>query len=125
MHDPEAVTATAAGALRMPDLGVRPVVDQLARYLARQRALLILDNCEHLIDVCAGLVQALLSAAPELRVLATSRHTLGVTGEHVLAVPPLPPDEAALLPRDRATAVRPEFAESWPRPGCGASLSNS
>jgi len=114
VHDPAAVTATVAGALRMPDLGVRPVADQLAGYLTRQRALLILDNCEHLVDACAGLVQTLLSAAPQLHILATSRHTLGVTGEHVLAVPPLPPDEAVALLRDRATAVHTEFAVSPP-----------
>jgi len=114
VHDPAAVTATVASALRMPDLGVRSVVDQLAAYLTRQRALLILDNCEHLVDACAGLVKALLSAAPELCILATSRHTLGVTGEHVLAVPPLPSDEAVALLRDRATAVHTEFALSPP-----------
>jgi len=114
VDDPAAVTAAVAGALRMPDLGVRPVVDQLAGYLTRQRALLILDNCEHLVDACARLVRALLPAAPELRILATSRHTLGVTGEHILAVPPLPPDEAVALLRDRATAVHAEFAVSPP-----------
>jgi len=85
VHDPAAVTATVAGALRMPDLGVRPAVDQLTGYLSQQRALLILDDCEHLVDACAGPAQALLAAAPELCILATSRHTLGVTGEHVLS----------------------------------------
>lgn len=148
VRDPAAVTAGVAGALRMPDLGVRPVVDQLARYLTRQRALLILDNCEHLVEACADLVQALLSAEPELHIPATSRHTLGVTGEYVLAVPPLPPDVAVALLLDRAIAVHADFAvsppragpkwpssapawmdcrwpSSWPRPGCGASLSNS
>ncbi|WP_432196139.1 ATP-binding protein [Streptomyces sp. bgisy027] len=70
----------------------------------------MLDNCEHLVDACAELAGSLLRAGPELRVLATSRQTLGITGEHVLTVPPLPvPDEAVELLRDRATAVRPEF----------------
>ncbi|MGW3124172.1 response regulator [Streptomyces sp. NPDC001107] len=106
VSDPSAVAATAAGALRVPDLGALPFLDQLAGYLAGRRALLVLDNCEHLVEACAELAGTLLSAAPELRILATSRHTLGVTGEHVLALPPLPPDEAVELLRDRAVALR-------------------
>lgn len=109
LHDPSAVAATAAGALRVPGLSARPVVDQLAAYLTGRRVLLVLDNCEHLIDACAALAKTLLSAAPELRILATSRHTLGVPGEHVLAVPPLPPQQAVELLRDRARAVRSDF----------------
>ncbi|MFF4799946.1 response regulator [Streptomyces sp. NPDC001351] len=103
--DPAAVAATAAGALRVPDLGALPFLDQLAGYLAGRRALLVLDNCEHLVDACAELAGTLLSAAPELRILATSRHTLGVTGEHVFALAPLAPDDAVELLRDRAVAV--------------------
>ncbi|MFF9040613.1 ATP-binding protein [Streptomyces sp. NPDC014892] len=108
--EPLAVADAAARALRVPELGVRPALDQLAGYLAGRRALIVLDNCEHLVDACAELAQALLSAAPEVRVLATSRQTLGIAGEHVLVVPPLSvPEEAVELLRDRATAVRPEF----------------
>ncbi len=69
----------------------------------------MLDNCEHLIDACAELVHALLSASPELRVLTTSRRALGIFGEHVFAVLPLAPDDAVELLRDRTIAVRPEF----------------
>ncbi|MFF4256541.1 response regulator [Streptomyces sp. NPDC001663] len=106
VSDPSAVAATAAGALRVPDLGALPFLDQLTGYLAGRRALLVLDNCEHLIEACAELAGALLSAAPELRILATSRHTLGVTGEHVFALAPLAQDDAVELLRDRAVAVR-------------------
>ncbi|WP_063774729.1 winged helix-turn-helix domain-containing protein [Kitasatospora azatica] len=106
---PSAVTATASSALRVPDLGALPVLDRLAGYLAERRALLMLDNCEHLLDACAELAGTLLAAAPELRILATSRHTLDVRGEQVFALPPLPEDEAVELLRDRATAVRPDF----------------
>lgn len=109
VSDPSAVAATAAGALRVPDLGALSFTDQLAGYLARRRTLLVLDNCEHLIDACAELAATLLSAAPELRILTTSRHILGVTGEHVFALAPLPQDEAVELLRDRATAIRPQF----------------
>ncbi|GAV42250.1 winged helix-turn-helix domain-containing protein [Streptomyces acidiscabies] len=107
VSDPSAVPAAVAGALRVPDLGARSFTDQLTGYLAGRHALLVLDTCEHLVDACADLVATLLPAAPELRVLATSRHTLGVTGEHVHALAPLAPDEAAELLRDRAAAVRP------------------
>ena len=106
VSDPSAVAATAAGALRVPDLGARPFTEQLAGYLAGRQALLLLDNCEHVVDACAELVRTLLSAAPELRVLATSRHTLGVTGEYVVTVAPLAQDDAVELLRDRAAAVR-------------------
>ncbi|WP_037885638.1 winged helix-turn-helix domain-containing protein [Streptomyces sp. NRRL S-646] len=100
-----AVAAAAAGALRVPDLGALPVMDQLTGYLAGRRALLVLDNCEHLVEACAELAGTLLSAAPELRILATSRHTMGVTGEHVFTLAPLAQDDAVELLRDRAVAV--------------------
>ncbi|WP_326731654.1 ATP-binding protein [Streptomyces phaeochromogenes] len=110
VRDPSAVAVAAATAMGVPDLGARPVLDQLAGHLAGRRALIVLDNCEHLVDACAQLSDALLSGTPELRILATSRQTLGIAGEHVLTVPPLSvPDEAVELLRDRATAVRPEF----------------
>ncbi|WP_306819823.1 ATP-binding protein [Streptomyces sp. CA-210063] len=111
VRDPaSAATATAtATALRLPDPGTRPVIDQLTAFLAQRSALILLDNCEHLVDACAELAHALLSASPELRILATSRRALGITGERVLPVPPLAPDEAAELLCDRVTAVRPDF----------------
>ncbi|MFF4803462.1 winged helix-turn-helix domain-containing protein [Streptomyces sp. NPDC001351] len=108
--DPSAVAVATAGALRVPDRGGGPALEQLADHLARHRALIVLDNCEHLIDASAGLAKALLSACPELRVLATSRQTLGVTGEHVFVVPALSiPDEAVELLQERAAAIRPDF----------------
>ncbi|WP_217567219.1 LuxR C-terminal-related transcriptional regulator [Streptomyces sp. GbtcB7] len=109
VREPKLVASAAATALGVPDLGARPVLEQLAGYLAGRRALIVLDNCEHLIDACAELAQTLLSAAPELRILATSRQTLGITGEHLIDVPPLASDEAVELLRDRTVAVRPEF----------------
>lgn len=109
VQEPKAVADATAAALGVPDLGARPVLEQLAGHLSGRRALIVLDNCEHLVDACAELAEMLLSAAPELRVLATSRQTLGIVGEHVLVVPPLTVLEAVELLRDRATAVRPEF----------------
>ncbi|MER6959878.1 LuxR C-terminal-related transcriptional regulator [Streptomyces sp. NPDC000618] len=106
VQDPSAVASAAAAALHAPDPGTRSAVAQLAQHLARRRALIVLDNCEHQADACAGLIQALLPAAPELRVLATSRHTLHIPGEHVVTVMPLPERDAVELLRERATAVR-------------------
>jgi predicted ATPase/DNA-binding SARP family transcriptional activator len=97
-------------------------LERVRRALADKRLLLVLDNCEHLIDSAAQLADAALGASPELRILATSREPLGVAGESLWPVPPLglpPADvEAAAAPSypamrlflDRATAVRPDFA---------------
>ncbi|WP_439331966.1 ATP-binding protein, partial [Nonomuraea deserti] len=83
----------------------------------------VLDNCEHLLDECAVLAATLVSSAPELRILATSREALGIAGERVLAVPTLSlpdpddpqqsaetPGEAVQLFTERAAAVLPGFA---------------
>ncbi|MFF9777539.1 ATP-binding protein [Streptomyces sp. NPDC013978] len=109
VRDPALAACATATALGVPDLGTRPVTDQLAAFLAHRSPLIVLDNCEHLIDACAELAHTLLSASPGLRMLATSRRALGIFGEHVFAVPPLAPDDAVELLRDRTTAVRPEF----------------
>ncbi|MEV1069582.1 LuxR C-terminal-related transcriptional regulator [Streptomyces sp. NPDC050263] len=110
LREPSSVASAAATAVGIADLGVRPTLDQLAGHLAGRRALIVLDNCEHLVEACAELAGRLLSAGPELHILATSRQTLGIAGEHVLIVSPLSvPDEAVELLRDRATALRPGF----------------
>ncbi|MGH3167596.1 MAG: BTAD domain-containing putative transcriptional regulator [Trebonia sp.] len=78
--------------------------------LADARALLVLDNCEHLIDACAHLADALLAHSPGLRIVATSREPLGIVGESLLVVPPLETDPAVRLFADRAAAVSPGFS---------------
>ncbi|MFG1998544.1 BTAD domain-containing putative transcriptional regulator [Spirillospora sp. NPDC048911] len=104
--------------------------DRLADALAARRALLVLDNCEHVIEPVAELVEHLLKAAPEVQVLATSQEPLGLAAERVIAVPPLDlPDKAAESPKElqefsavrlfvaRAEAAAPGFvfdAESAP-----------
>ncbi|GGO70487.1 BTAD domain-containing putative transcriptional regulator [Nonomuraea cavernae] len=100
----------------------RPMVDPVARLtaaLAGRELLLVLDNCEHLVAAVAELADRLLAACPGLRVLATSREALGITGESILPVAPLrlPPSgapnpldyPAVRLFADRAAAVRPGF----------------
>jgi predicted ATPase len=80
----------AVGAvLRLGEQAGRDMRDIVAEHLEDRPALLVLDNCEHLLDGVADLVSRLLGSAGGLRVLATSRQPLGVPGEHVLDVPPL------------------------------------
>ncbi|MFG2652822.1 BTAD domain-containing putative transcriptional regulator [Streptomyces sp. NPDC048436] len=81
----------------------------LIEYCAPRRLLLLLDNCEHVIGAAADLAHTLLTHCPDLTVVATSREPLGVPGEFVRPVEPLPPDPAHRLFSERATAVRPDF----------------
>jgi predicted ATPase len=82
---------------------------RLLEGLADAHALLVLDNCEHLIDACAQLADALLAHSPRLRIVATSREPLGITGESLFVVPPLDEAPAVRLFADRAAAVSPDF----------------
>ncbi|MBP2325776.1 putative ATPase/DNA-binding SARP family transcriptional activator [Kibdelosporangium banguiense] len=77
--------------------------------LADRHVLLIMDNCEHVIAHAAGFVHRLLTACPGLRVLATSREALAITGEHLCPLPSLPEPAAVRLFTDRAAAVSPGF----------------
>ncbi|MFD1930186.1 BTAD domain-containing putative transcriptional regulator [Nonomuraea mangrovi] len=78
-------------------LGLRDESDLAAALRARRTSLLVLDNCEHLIEPTAALTAALLRGVPGLRVLATSREPLAIPGEHAYAVPPLDDGAATLL----------------------------
>ncbi|MFJ8786724.1 BTAD domain-containing putative transcriptional regulator [Streptomyces sp. NPDC102476] len=82
----------------------------LVEYCAQRSELLILDNCEHVIEAAAHLAETLLTRCPGLTVLATSREPLGVPGESVRPVEPLLPDQAHRLFAERAAAVRPDAA---------------
>ncbi|CAN3980369.1 Transcriptional regulator, AfsR family [Kitasatospora purpeofusca] len=84
-------------------------VRRLIEHCGRRRMLLVLDNCEHLIQSAADLADTLLTECPGLTVLATSREPLGVPGETVLPVEPLPDAVALRLLTERAAAARPGF----------------
>ncbi len=84
-------------------------VERLVEHCARRRMLLLLDNCEHVVDAAARLVEELLARCPHLTVLATSREPLGVPGELLRPVEPLPEPAALRLLADRGGAVRPGF----------------
>ena len=102
------VAAQVMGALGVRQAGDVPVLEALIWRLRSAELLLILDNCEHLLDACAGLAGALLRAAPGLRVVATSREPLGLPGEVAYLVRPLdlPSPTAHAGEAGQAAAVR-------------------
>jgi non-specific serine/threonine protein kinase len=117
------VAQAVASALGLPEEAPRSPIETVTAALADRRALLILDNCEHLIGACAELVGTLVRACPQLRVLATSRERLDIPGESTYRVPSLAlPDEeertvgrlagfeAVRLFVERARLVEPGFA---------------
>jgi predicted ATPase/class 3 adenylate cyclase/DNA-binding XRE family transcriptional regulator len=87
--DQDGVPAAIAGALRIPPQPGRDVLDTMADALAPQDILIVLDNCEHLIDGCAKSAEAILQRCPKAHVIATSREPLGIAGETIYRVPPL------------------------------------
>jgi predicted ATPase/DNA-binding SARP family transcriptional activator len=114
--DASSVTLTVAAALGIDERGGVDHLVRIAEVLRAQGGLLVLDNCEHVIDEAAEMAETILSGAPDVRILATSRERLAVDGEHLLVVDPLPPPEradpggpAVQLFVDRARAVRPEW----------------
>ena len=108
---PDLVPITAARALGLPDQPGRSTTDTLLRFLRDRQMLLVLDNCEHLLDATATTVAVLAETCPGLTLLATSREPIGVTGEVSWRVPSLSlADEAIELFTDRARRARPDFA---------------
>ncbi len=92
------VPKAVAEALEVPERPAEPIADTLADVLGDRRLLLVVDNCEHLIEAAAGLVDRLLDSCPRLRILATSREGLGVEGEARWPVPPLSVPERGRTP---------------------------
>ncbi|GAA2747468.1 hypothetical protein GCM10010440_43320 [Kitasatospora cinereorecta] len=117
VQDPLLLGHAVLEALRLTDHTARPPLDVLVEQLADRRLLLVLDGCEHLVEACAELVDVLLRAVPGLTVLATSRQSLRVPGEHLVPLAPLSAEpagpgteaEAVALFADRAAAVLPDF----------------
>jgi predicted ATPase/DNA-binding CsgD family transcriptional regulator len=124
LADPSLVPQSVAFALGVREQPGRSLAETLSDHLGTRRVLLVLDNCEHLVEACAELAETLLRACPELHILATSREALGVPGEVAWPVPSLTlpdlrrlPDieslsryESARLFVERAVAINPTFA---------------
>jgi predicted ATPase/class 3 adenylate cyclase len=119
LADTDLIAQTVARAVGVPEASAAASgSDALIAFLAERRMLLVLDNCEHLIDACAEVVDRLLAACPHVRVLATSREGLAVEGEAMLAVPSLElpregraaaDSEAVQLFAERAAAARTDL----------------
>ena len=107
---PELVTHAIAAALGVTERPGEPLDRAVIARLGRGRRLLILDNCEHVLDRAAGFVGQVLASCPAVTILATSRERLGVPGERVLSIAPLPlASDAEELFADRAFAADPGF----------------
>ncbi|MFI6787410.1 ATP-binding protein [Nonomuraea sp. NPDC050383] len=104
------VTQAAAKVLGVSERARQPLEDAVMERLRRDRALLVLDNCEHVLDTAAGFAERMLAACPGTRIMVTSRERLGVPGERTVPIGPLPlASDAEALFLDRATAADPEF----------------
>ncbi|MCT7659402.1 BTAD domain-containing putative transcriptional regulator [Mycobacterium deserti] len=108
LSDRDAIGHSVASALRLkqtPENVDEAVID----YLRTRELLLVVDNCEHVLDAAALLVDRIVRQCPGVSVLATSREPLGTEGERITPVGPLPSDDAADLFVERARAARPDF----------------
>ena len=121
LTDPALVPQSVCAVLGVKPDGNTSTLEALTNYLRSKKILLVMDNCEHLIDACAQLCDALLRSCSELRILASSRESMGIGGEHSYRVPSLSlpnsknilkiiqESEAVELFVERATATLPEF----------------
>jgi len=123
LRDPALVSSAVMAALDLRDQAAAEPLALLRSYLRDKELLLVLDNCEHLLEAAAQLVSEVIRAAPGVRVIATSREPLSVAGEHVLPVPPLElpsphaaeplaqlrQNEAVMLFTERAAAASGRF----------------
>ncbi|MDP4503427.1 ATP-binding protein [Nonomuraea turcica] len=124
LESPLLLVPTVMEKLEIQDRSVRPPIEVLVDHLRDKEMLVLLDNCEHLLDECAAMVDTLMRAAPGLRILATSRQALGVAGERTMPLPTMSvPDadgagpsaeamgrsDAVRLFAERAKAVLPGF----------------
>ncbi len=136
LSDPGLVPQTVAKVLGLKEETGKPIVETVTEHLKDKRTLLILDNCEHLLDVCASLADAIARRCPDVKILATSREALGIGGEQAYRVPSLSiPDpseahtttsvaqcEAVQLFVDRAALARAGFRLNDDNAGTLASI---
>src|SRR6185436_13013209 len=121
--DPTLIPQTLLSIFNLREDSHRSVLEVLIDYLRAKTLLLVLDNCEHLIEACAQISELLLRACPKLRILASSREALGIAGEVAYRVPSLNTPNPAQLPSldklekvdsiqlfiERATTAKPGF----------------
>ena len=135
LHDEALVTNAVVAALDLRDQAATTPLQVLASHLQDKQLLLVVDNCEHLLDATAQLVAGIIRTSPGVRVITTSREPLQVSGEYVVPVPPLelpgarrsgparaaaPERSGDALYRARRGGIRHVRADR-PQPGCGRS----
>jgi predicted ATPase/DNA-binding CsgD family transcriptional regulator len=108
IFDPALIPQVVASAFSMHEQSGQPLLDVLIEHLAEREILIVIDNCEHLISACAQFVEAILQKCPNLKILATSREVLGITGEVAWTVPPLslPVQQPWINPSSSPDALR-------------------
>jgi len=126
IHDPLLLPRIVSTAIGLRDEPQRPVVDMLCDYLREKRILIVLDNCEHLVEACARLADQILRTGPHVRIIASSREALDIPGEVTYHIPPLDVPESDPIPSweaasevdairlflDRAATALPSFSVS-------------
>ena len=109
LGDGAAVGHALAAALKLQQRQGLGIDATVIEYLRARELLLVVDNCEHLLDAAARLIDQIVRQCPRVSVLATSREALGIEGERILSVMPLAVEDATALFADRARAGRPDF----------------
>lgn len=134
LTDPNWIPQAIASTLKLSQSKIQAVTDELIEHFRESSTLLILDNCEHLIDACARLARRLLEACPQLSVLATSRESLQLSGERIWRLDPLPIPDYGLNAEDlrsyalvrmfldHARGYRPDFRLLEANAGAVASI---
>jgi predicted ATPase/DNA-binding SARP family transcriptional activator/class 3 adenylate cyclase len=111
LSDPDLVGESVATAVGVREEPGRPVTATLVDALRERHLLVVLDNCEHLVDACAKLTDAMLRSCPDVHVIATSREALGIDGERAFRVPSLSLPPVGTVTLDRAEALRFEAVQ--------------
>lgn len=117
-----AVSHTIATALRLQRQQGLGIEESVIEYLRGREILLVVDNCEHVVDTVAKLLERIIQHCPKVSVLTTSRQPLAIDGERIVVVPPLTADDAAQLFAERARAGRPDFQLQDQPPGAVAEI---
>ncbi len=110
IHEASRILPAIAAAIGVQARADSPTIESIIDAVADRAVLVVLDNCEHVVDICAGIAESLLRQCPRLTILATSREALGVPGETAWLVPPMREDEAVQLFVERAQSVLPSFS---------------
>jgi predicted ATPase len=110
LRDPSVVNRTVAQSFGVAEVAGTPVIETVATAQAKSSAIVLIDNCEHLVDAVADVASTLVDACPGLTIVTTSRERLGLRSEHVFAVPTMELEDGEALFHARASAARADFA---------------